>query len=74
MKSSSYTYLSDPQTYNVNVNADSAIMIEHGERGKFTAPETMNARDRQSLVTYLASRNDREVHRLCGDLECDLPE
>jgi Flp pilus assembly CpaF family ATPase len=67
-------YLEDPQTYNVNVNADGAIVVEHGERGRFTAPETMSARERQSLVTYLASRNDREVHRLAADLECDLPE
>ncbi len=67
-------YLSDPLTCNVNCNADDSIFVEHGERGKVEAPERMSARDRQSLVTYLASRNDREIHRLCADLECDLPE
>jgi Flp pilus assembly CpaF family ATPase len=64
----------DPLTQNVNVNADDAIVVEHGERGKFYASETMSCRERQSLVTYLAGRNDREIHRLCATLECDLPE
>jgi hypothetical protein len=30
-------YLGDPLTQNVNVNADHAIVVEHGERGKFYA-------------------------------------
>jgi Flp pilus assembly CpaF family ATPase len=66
-------YLDDPLTYNVNLNADGAIFVEHAERGKFRAPETMERAAREALIGNLANRNGRAVDSLHSRLDCDLP-
>jgi Flp pilus assembly CpaF family ATPase len=66
-------YLDDPLTYNVNVNPDGAIFVEHAERGKFRAPETMDRAAREALIGNLANRNGRAVDSLHSRLDCDLP-
>jgi Flp pilus assembly CpaF family ATPase len=66
-------YLDDPLTYNVNVNPDGAIFVEHGERGKFRATETMERPAREALIGNLTNRNGRAVDSLHSRLDCDLP-
>jgi type IV secretion system protein VirB11 len=66
-------YLDDPRTYNVNVNPDGAIFVEHAERGKFRAPETMDRAAREALIGNLANRNGKAVDALHARLDCDLP-
>ena len=66
-------YLDDPATYNINVNANGAIFVEHAERGKFCAPETMDRAAREALIGNLANRSGRAIDSLHSRLGCDLP-
>jgi pilus assembly protein CpaF len=66
-------YIEDPFTTDVNVNPDGSVWVSRGTHGKTRAAETMNARQRETLIGMLANRAGSVVDRLHSRLAMDLP-
>ena len=66
-------YIEDPLTTDVNVNPDDSIWISRGTHGKTRAAETMNPRQRETLIGMLANRAGSVIDRLHSRLATDLP-
>jgi Flp pilus assembly CpaF family ATPase len=66
-------YLEDDAVYNVNINEDGRIFVEHAQIGTFEALETMSLPDREALIGNLANREQRSIDRLNSRLQCDMP-
>lgn len=67
-------YLERPTVYNVNANPDGRIFVEERGLGKYEAPETMTALEREGLIGIIANETKTgPISRLSSRLAFDLP-